>query len=228
VSDYLERGFIPEALVNYLCLLGWNPGEDREIMDRDELISRFDLNRLIPSGGMFDVKKLTSFNAQHLRLLSDGELVKRLVPLLIENKVIAAHPDAQTLSMLSQLAAPLKERMTLLPDALPSLVPFFRTPEPALADLVQKKTDAATTASGLLAARESLSQIDHWNVANIDSALKACAQAHPISKLLYMALRVAITGGTVSLPMTDTLAVLGRDQCLSRIDRAIATISAQE
>ncbi|MFN8621112.1 MAG: glutamate--tRNA ligase [Chloroflexota bacterium] len=233
LSAYRADGFIPEAIVNYLGLLGWSSGTDQDIFTIDELIGAFDLDRIQPSGAVFDRERLEWVNGQWIRRLDDADLADRLLPHLAGTVQARLDAGAQgrlpTTDDVTALLPMVRERLPLL-SAIGSLVDFVFVddvaPDPAL--LVPKRWDAATTAEALRAAREVIA--DTGTVAfeadELEPPLRALADARGWKAGdLFMAIRVAATGRTATPPLFDTLVAIGRDGVLARIDRAIATLA---
>ncbi len=228
VTEYLDKGYLPEALFNTLALVGWGYDDSTEIMTREELIARFDIARIQPSGGVFNVEKLDRFNGIYIRRMSPPELAERLMPYLQRAGLVAESPGAAERARLESLIPLIQERLVVLSDAPDLLEPFYKAPEsydPAL--LIPKKLDAATTRGALEAASAALSDLETWSVERIEATLRALAEQLGLKVGdLFMALRVAATGRKVSPPLFETLHALGRDEALRRLRRATASIPA--
>ena len=204
LSLYQELGYLPEAMVNYLALLGWNPGTERELFTLAELEAVFDLDRVQKASAMFDWQKLDWLNGQYIRALSDAELAERLRPFLPElpaEKVAEAVPA-------------LKERLPRLAEAR-ELLEYLWT-EPAPADLDPDAREKVTAARAVLDAIE-------WRPDALEQALDGVREAHGWSRnALFKPLRLALTGRTVSPPIHWTLALLPRAEALRRMDKVLA------
>jgi nondiscriminating glutamyl-tRNA synthetase len=199
---YREQGYLPEALINYLALLGWNPGTSQEIFTFDELIRVFSFDRVQHAGARFDWEKLNWINGEWIRAMDDDELARRLkpfVPNLDERTIMRAVPA-------------LKSRMTKLGDATEYLDYLWKDPDvPALdpenASRVQMAVDALTDVT--------------WDPEPIENALESVVERTGLSKnKLYTPIRLALTGKKVSLPIHYTLALLPKDMALARLQRA--------
>jgi glutamyl-tRNA synthetase len=203
LSLYQEQGYLPEAMVNYLALLGWNPGTEREIFTLAELELVFDLDRVQKASAMLDLEKLDWLNGQYIRALPDGELAVRLAPFLPElppDKVAEAVPA-------------LKERLPRLAEARPLLDYLWTQPGPPQLD-----DESRQKLSILRPALDSVA----WEPEAIEAALNGVLEQHGWSKnSLFKPLRLALTGKTVSPPAHWTLALLPRDEALRRIDRVL-------
>ncbi|HLE78969.1 MAG TPA: glutamate--tRNA ligase [Candidatus Limnocylindrales bacterium] len=230
ISDYIAQGFIREALVNYLALLGWSTGTEEEILTFDEIAQRFDLDHVQKGGAVFDRERLEWLNGQWIRRLDDDDLVARLLPFL-EAEHIAGRIDRTPSADEVQVLLPMiRERLPIL-GAVGDLVGFLwvdqLTVDPAL--LVPKRWDVATTREGLSAARAAIADTGavSFEADELEPPLRALAEARGWKAGdLFMAIRVAVTGRTATPPLFDTLVALGRERTLSRLDVAITTLVA--
>ena len=200
---YREQGYLPEALVNYLALLGWNPGTSQEIFTFDELAHAFSFERVQHAGARFDWEKLNWINGEYIRMLSDDELAKRLrpfVPQLDEETIRRAVP-------------PLRTRMHKLAQAIDYLDYLWTDPPTPTLD--------ADTARRVRSAIDTLRDTP-WEPEAIEAALeKAVAESGVGKGKFYTPLRDVITGKKVSLPIHYTLALLPKDVALLRLQRTV-------
>jgi glutamyl-tRNA synthetase len=202
ITQFRDQGYLPEAMVNYLALLGWNPGTEQEIFSMAELEAQFDLARVQQSGAIFDREKLDWVNGTYIRALPAGELVERLGPFL---------PRLST-EQRERAAPALQERMKTLADA-PDLLGYLWT-EPGAAPLDEESKDRMRAAIGALAGVD-------WEPDAIAAALDALRQEHGWSgKQLYNPIRLAVAGGN-SPPIHFTLALLPRAEAIARMERAL-------
>jgi glutamyl-tRNA synthetase len=234
LDDYIGQGFIREGLVNYLALLGWSTGTEEEVLGLDEIAARFSLEHVQKGGAVFDRERLEWLNGQWIRRLPPAELAVRLRPFL-DTELKAGRIDRLPATDEIEALAPLvQERLPVL-GAIGDLVDFLFaeqiTIDPAI--LVPKRWDRATTADGLLAARTTLAGIGpaDFDHAGLEAPLRALADARAWKAGdLFMAIRVAVTGRTATPPLFETLAAVGRDRVLERLDAAIVVLAepAQE
>ena len=196
---YREQGYLPEALLNYLALLGWNPGTSQEIFSFDELVRVFSFERVQHGGARFDWDKLTWINGEYIRALSDDELARRLQPFLPQL-------DEATI----RRAAPaLKTRITKLADAADLLDYLWTDPSPPALD-----PDAA---GRVRAAMEALKDVS-WEPAAIHDTLMGVVEKSGLGpNKTFMPLRQALTGKKISPPIDYTLALLPKEVALSRL-----------
>ena len=229
VSDYIAEGFVREALVNYLALLGWATGTEEEVLSIDEIAERFDLQAVHKGGAVFDRDRLEWLNGQWIRRLEPDDLVDRLRPFVEADRAagrIDVMPSDEELRALlpviTRATAHARRRSATWWASCGSATLTY---DPAL--LVPKRWDAATTSDGLVAARAVIA--DTGSVAfeadELEPPLRALAETRGWKVGdLFMAIRVAVTGRTATPPLFDTLVALGRERTLERLDRAIAAL----
>lgn len=216
VMDYEKQGYIPEAMFNFLALLGWGTGSNDELFTRDELIQQFNLDGISGGNAVFNVEKLDWFNHQHLVRLSDDEIVARLRGARLDAWGLGT--DTRSASMLA-LLRPRCKKLTDLPD---QLRPFFEDPAAYDADAIKKQLSLPGCADHLRALRGSYEQVE-WSEAALERALRELADARTIKAgLLIHGTRIAMTGRMVSPGLFEMLIVLGRDTVLRRLDRLAA------
>jgi glutamyl-tRNA synthetase len=230
VADYRAEGFIPEAFVNYLALLGWSTGTEEEVLSLAELIERFDLAMVNRAGAIFDRERLEWLNGQWIRRLSPDDLIDRLRPFL-EAELAAGRIDRLPVDgELRALLPVLQERLPTL-AAVGDVVGFLFVndiaPDPAM--MIPKRWDAATTGTALGAARHTIADVGRvsWEADEIEPPLRRLLEDRGWKAGdLFMAIRVAITGRTATPPLFDTMVALGYERTLERLDRAIETLEA--
>jgi len=199
---YREQGYLPEALINYLALLGWNPGNAQEIFTLDELVRVFSFERVQHAGARFDWEKLNWVNGEWIRAMDDAELAKRLQPFLPQ----------LTLTTIMRAVPALKTRMTKLAQAVDYLDYLWIDPQPPVLD--------SETKQRVQKAIEALSGA-RWEPEPIEAALeKAVAESGVGKGKFYTPLRDALTGKKVSLPIHYTLALLPNEIAMARLRKA--------
>jgi len=202
LAIYREQGYLPEALINYLALLGWNPGTEQEIFSFGELLEAFSFDRVQHGGARFDWEKLNWMNGEYIRKLSDEELTDRLKPFLPQL-------DAETIR---RAIEPLRTRMYKLSQAVDYLDYLWTDPAPPALD--------AETAQRVRAALDAL-KVTPWEPQPIESALEKAVETSGVSKgKFYNPLRDALTGKKVALPIHYAFALLPKEKALSRLERA--------
>ena len=216
VGEYAQQGILPEALTNFLALLGWNPGDDLEIMEIDEMVSRFSMERVNKKSAVFDPVKLEWMNHQHLMRIPAERIAERLRPALARDGL---EPDDGRVLALVDL---LKPRVKTLDELIEKSRLYFAPEVELEAEAVAKHwKDAAGTDARLAAVGAALQALDTWEPAAIDGALRGTAGNLGIGfgKLVHP-LRVALTGGAASPGIDGVVYVIGRDGAQRRIARA--------
>jgi glutamyl-tRNA synthetase len=207
VDEFRKDGYLPDAVVNFLALIGWSYDDRTEIMTREELVERFTLDRVGSSPGVFDYMKLADMNGKYIRALSPEAFADTLVAYLREQGYDWDEALVRTTAPLVQ------EKIVKLGD-YPAFAGFFfdgkGEPDPALLD-----------PDVLAAARDALTGVDPWTTARIEEALRAMAERLGLKpRQAFQPIRVAVTGSTVSPGLFESLEVLGKDESLRRLRRA--------
>jgi len=215
VEAFREQGYLPEALMNYLALLGWSKDESTTFLSRDELVEAFDLSRVSSNPAAFDTDKLEWMNNHYIQSLDDDELAARCMRFLTEAGLL---PDPVTL----RLAMPLvKERMKTLTESV-ELLRFLFTddvaPNEKAAELIAKAP------GGYLAGTaDALAAVDPWSHDAIMAALDTVAASAGLNRTKgWQPIRAAATGSNVSPPLPESLELLGREETVSRVRAAAA------
>ncbi len=229
IADYRGQGFVREALVNFLALLGWASGTEEEIFTLDQLAERFDLARVHSGGAIFDRERLEWLSGQWIRRLPTEDLAERLLPFLSADLAARVADGARlvrqpTVEDMRPLMPLVQERLPVL-GAIGDLVDFlFIDPiaiDPAL--LVPRRWDAGTAVEGLEAARDVIAARGRvsFEADELEGPLRELAEQRGWKAGdLFMAIRVAITGRTATPPLFDTMVALGRARTLDRLDAA--------
>jgi len=206
VEEFRNQGFIPEALVNYLALLGWSYDDHTELMSREELIERFSLERVGKSAATFDYEKLTHLNGVYLRALPPDEYADRLVGYLREQ---GYEWDEE----LIRKTAPLVQEKIATLGEFPSFARFFFEP----VSLEQPLEDGPV----LPAAAEVLAEVDPFEAATIEVALRNLAESLELKpRQAFQPIRLALTGSTISPGLFESLELLGKEESIARITAA--------
>ncbi len=219
---FRDNGYLPEALLNFLALLGWSMPDGREVFSFDEFVQEVSLDRISTSGPIFDLNKLDWLNGHYIRQLSLDELAGRVQPFLERIGIVAEDPPLAA-------ALPLiHERLKRLAEA-PELLGFLYQPagdyDPKL--LVPKGLDAAATRELLGASIALASSAPSFAHAELETAFRALAAERGVKTgQLFMTLRVACTYSTVSPPLFETMEVLGRERVVARLEAAAARLGS--
>ena len=221
VGEYEKQGYLPEAMVNFLALLGWSPGDDREVLTRDELIAAFTLEGISGGNAVFNPEKLDWFNQQHILRLSADDIRQRLKPLLEAAGLWRGSLSNSDREWLGRVIDLVKPRARKLQDLVEQLRPFLQehvTLDPAA---VKKYLAAPDLAPHLAAWREAVREVQSFDAATLETALRAVAESRGIKAgILIHATRVAVTGQAVSPSLFDVLELVGRERVLVRLGTA--------
>jgi len=210
---FKEEGFLPEALVNFLALLGYSmPDDEVEMFDRKTFAESFSFDRINPVGPVFDVDKLSWLNGRYIRALSDEEFLARAADFL---------PAGVTAADLRWVTGALKERTKRLSEIPAELLWLTEDVTPSVEGLTAKGLPPAEAAAALTGVAEVLGGLEVFEPEPIDAAVQAyCASAEYHRRRFFMTLRVALAGRPVSPPLHEMIAALGRDRALARLARA--------
>lgn len=228
VGDYQHLGILPQAMLNFLALLGWSPGNDIEVMTVPQMIELFSVDGLLKKAAVFDPAKLEWMNGQHLSLLSSAELEPRVTPALVKAGLATERELADRRDWYLRLLGQLKVRSRTIDDIVRQAEPYLRDDiayDPA-AEAKQWK-DRPATADLLRATRDALAAAASWEPAPLEESLRALAEARGVGGgKIFQPLRVALTGLAVSPGIFDVLVLLGRERSLARVDAAIRHLAA--
>jgi glutamyl-tRNA synthetase len=222
VVEFREKGYLPEAIVNYIALLGWSLDDSREFFSLGELEGLFSLDRLNKASAIFDYKKLDWFNGQYLRRLEPKRLTELLVPYLLEAGLVSDPPTAGQRRVLEGLPALVQPRLTVLADVVQLAGFLFRdVPLPSVEELVPKRWDRVRTAAALDRAAQILEGFDARSDQQAEQDFRDLAEELGV-KLgdLLLPVRVALTGSRVSPPLFESIRLLGEATVTERIGRA--------
>jgi glutamyl-tRNA synthetase len=224
LNHYRVGGYLPEGLLNYLALLGWSPGEDREFFSPTEMASLFELSRVQPNPARFDPKKCLAINGQWIRHISTADLADRLLPYLQTEGSLPAEPTPEQRAMVAAAVPLVQERMETLLDGARSLHFLLVADD----DFTVDEDDAAKLLGAeaqptLQAAYDALSALDSLDHDAVEGALRsALIEGLGLKpKVAFGPLRVAVTGRRVSPPLFESIELLGRDRTLARLSAAL-------
>jgi len=226
VMEYERQGYLPDALVNFLALLGWSPGDDREIMSRRELIDSFTLEGITGSNAVFDVAKLDWMNGQYIARLPLEQLTKAVVPLLVREGLWPAGAAVDDwLLRLMELLRPRAKRLT----------DFVDQARPFLVETVEYEQQAINThlkvpylSDHVKALVQVLRDVMPFDEPHVETAVRQTAEQRDIKAApLIHATRVAVTGRTASPGLFEVLVLLGRERTVARLEQMAAFLATQ-
>ena len=227
VEEYRDAGYLSDAFVNYLALLGWSLDGETTVIPRDVLASQFSLERISKNPATFDPKKLDWMNAEYINAMSDADFADQIMlPELHEAGLIDDGFEADE-TWVDALAAIVKPRTKMPADAVGVAAPVFATAQTLEYDEKSVAKGLAKEGMGAVldAARAALEAVsaNAWTPEAIDGALEPLPEALDAKKrIVFQAVRVAVCGNMVSPPLGETMSLIGKDDCLARIDRGRA------
>jgi glutamyl-tRNA synthetase len=214
-----DRGFIPEGLLNYLALLGWSIGPDRDVFGLDEMVQVFDIGSVNPNPARFDVKKAEAINGDHIRLLDPEDFFERCVSHLEKAGVVSQPITVEERAKLHAIAPHVHERIALLGE-LPLMVGFLFTSDAQLEIAPEARKTLGESAGAVLdAASQALQELPEWTTQALEETLRrVVVEGMELSpRHAFGPLRVAVSGQRVSPPLFESMEVLGREHTLARL-----------
>lgn len=230
IDEFRRLGYLPEALLNFLALLGWSPGEgtDQEIFNREELITLFDINRINLSAGVFSYDKLNWINGYYIRELSDTALLERLIPFWAEAGLIEEPVDEETMVKLRVLVPMVQERLKTLSDVVELTDFVFQEIEnPSVDSLIGKKMTTQESMDTLNAVKNLLADLPDFTGEAMEGPLRQLATDLGLKAgQVFTIIRNCVTGKIVSPPLFGSIEALGRAKTLQRLERGIEILEA--
>jgi len=219
VLEYRDQGYLPQAMVNFLALLGWSLDDKTELMSREDLVRNFSIERIAKTGAIFSQEKLAWMNGVYIRQLSVGDLVEQLMPFL-ERGLPKEVERPLSRDYVCQIVPLIQERMRTLKEGVDFAEFFFVDEMDYDTDLLGKGLAKEVAMAALEAARGRL-EVTHFDALSLEGVLRPLAAELGLkTEQLFVLLRVATTGRSAAPPLFETLAVLGKERCLKRIDEA--------
>lgn len=221
VEEYRAKGYLPEALVNFVALLGWNPGDNREVFHLGELINEFSLERVGKSGAVFNLEKLNWINQQHLRQLSDESLA-----VMVQEMLKKSGWESQSIDYIQQVIRLMKERVATVSDFMTVGSYFFNDSITYNEKAVQKNWSAESP-EHIRAVAARIDQVDNLTHTSAEEMVRMVAEEQKASagKIIH-ALRLALTGVSVGPGLFESMEVLGKEKVVRRLKNALKILSA--
>jgi len=221
IAWYRSHGFLPEAICNYLALLGWSPGDDREDVSMQEIAALFTVERVGKNPARFDMKKLEAINGDKIRALPVVDLALRALPFMQLAHLIGVEPTTQELAQLEDAIPMIQERVITLAE-IPGLLGFLFASEATFTIDPESAARVLTPESKpiIKASIKALTQLTSWDVASIEAVLRSALldELGLKPKNAFGPVRVAITGARISPPLFESLHLLGRERSLARLN----------
>jgi len=224
VAEYMEVGYLPEAFVNYLALLGWSPGGNREMVPPDELAALFDLTRVRKAAAFFDLRKLDWLNGQYLKQLPVARLGELIAQRLVAKGWLPADYDR---AWMERVAAVIRDRIKVLEDVEEQHAFLFHEPPEYQPEAVGQHLRQDGIARRLDDVRGRLQQLPGFDAASIEVTVRGYAAEQQVEpKALIHPLRVAVTGRSVSPPLFEIMSVIGKERVVARLEHAAGLAKA--
>ena len=220
IAWYRDKGFLPEAICNYLALLGWSPGDDREDLTMKELCELFSVEKVNSSPAKFDMKKLEAINGDKIRALTIDQFLEWALPFLIKAKTITGTPDEIDLV---KRALPIIQERIIMFSEIPAMLAFLFVKDFSIeSESIAKVTDVGAQ-EVLKRSLKELEPISDWTHTAIEAALRGSLidEMGLKPRIAFTALRIATTGGTISPPLFESMELLGKEAALARISAAL-------
>jgi glutamyl-tRNA synthetase len=226
VGDYQHYGLLPGAMLNFLALLGWSPGGDREVMTLPEMIELFSVDGLQKKAAIFDPKKLEWMNGQHLSMIPVEELEPRVTPAIVTARLATEEELVERRAWYLSLLDLLRVRSRTIDDIVRQAGPYFlENIEYDPTAVAKNWKDPAEARSMLSATKDALTAVGDWKPEALEAALRSLAESRGITAgKVFQPLRVALTGMTVSPGIFEMLVQMGREMSITRIEKAIAAL----
>jgi len=228
VTDYRDMGFLPEALVNFLALLGWSPKDDREILTLNQMIELFSLESVNPSNPIFDIEKLEWMNGEYIRSYDNEKLLDLVIPFLIKENLISGEVAKQKRDWLLKFIPLLKERCKALKEFAEKGKYFFKFDYQYEPKAVNKTFNSPEAVVRLNAFADHLSHLESFEKDKIEETLRKLAEELKIepAPLIHL-VRLAATGVSGGPPLFDLLELLGKEEVIKRIKKAVEFVHAK-
>ena len=228
VIEYRRLGYLPEAMVNFLALLGWSPGDDRELLSRDDLVQAFTLEGISGGNAVFNAEKLDWMNGQYIARLSPDELAARVEPLLREAGLWSNAPSPDRRAWLMRLLELLRPRAKRLTDFVDQARPLLTDTVEYEPEAVAKHLAAADLREHVTALANALRTTSPFDESHVEATVRGTASERGLKAgSLIHATRVAVTGRTTSPGLFEVLVLLGRERTVERLDRLQQFLSAR-
>ena len=225
LGEYRAQGYLPEAVVNFMVFLGWSPGDERELFSLDDLVDEFSLARVNRADAVYDVQRLDHFNGVWLRRFDMDTLAERALPFARDGGLPV---DETQQDYFQQALALEQERISHLTD-VPDMMGFFfdKDLDPDVELIRFRRHDRAETAAALTTVEGLVRELPEFSIEAIETMLRGLAERLGWKTGdLFMPIRIAVTGRRATPPLFETMAVLGRERCLARLQRARAKLTA--
>jgi len=226
VEEFRAQGFLAPAIVNYLTFLGWSPGNEQEIITPEETIEKFELTKVSKKAAIYDIKKLAWINGQYLSSMSADDVTREAIPFLLHEGLITANQAVEQYHTIKNIVDVVRSRVKTLVELTEATEYFFKDVKSYDEKGQAKYFSKPQVADLLCQGRDCLAQVECFDIQHTENAYKQLTEDLAIkSGDLIHPTRLALTGRMVSLGLFDVMALLGKERCLMRINRAIEYLS---
>ena len=221
IAWYREQGFLPEAICNYLALLGWSPGDDKENITMAELVELFTVERVNSSPARFDMKKLEAINGDKIRALTLDQFLDRALPFLINSKIISGQPNE--IAVVKSALPIIQERIVKLAE-IPAMLSFLFAKDFKVSPEELNKISDEASQNILKVALSKVGSLTSWDHTSIEAVLRLALidEMGLKPRVAFSALRIAVTGSHISPPLFESLQLLGKERSIERIKAVIS------
>jgi glutamyl/glutaminyl-tRNA synthetase len=220
MMEYAQAGYLPEAMFNFLALLGWNPGGDREIMSREEIVAKFSLETCSKSPAVFDINKAEWINGEYMKSMPAETVAERLLPLLQAEGLMDTEPSPQRRQWLVRVVELMRERAKLLTTYITWARYFFTDEYEYEARAVEKWLSSPQVAGILERLADTYEALERWDVESIETATRALAQELGLKAAeVIHPCRAAVTGTTIGPSLFHVLELLAQTDVVRRLRR---------
>lgn len=221
IEQYRDLGYLPEAMFNFIALLGWSPVGEEEIFSPAQIIEMFDADRLSKSPAAFDGKKLAWINNQYIKVMDLDQLTAMCLPFLVEAGKVEANPDADKLAWVTKLVSLYQPQMSFAGEIV-ELSELFFGEHPVVAGEAQEVLAGETVPTVLAAFKTEVENMTDFDVPAIKAGIKAVQQATGVKgKNLFMPIRVAVSGEMHGPELGDTIVLLGKEKTIDHLNKAL-------
>lgn len=225
IEQYRELGYLPEAMFNFIALLGWSPVGEDEIFSQETLVDIFDENRLGKSPAAFDAKKLEWINNQYMKEMDTDKLTEMCVPFFVKAGRVEENPSEDALAHIKKLVALYQPQMSYAAQII-DLSSLFFEEHPVLDEAAKEILAGETVPTVLAQFKEEMTALEEFTVANIKASIKAVQKATGVKgKNLFMPIRVAVSGQMHGPELGDTIELLGKEKTIAHLDKVLSDIN---
>ena len=219
--SYIEDGYLPEAMLNFLATMGWSSGEDKKLFTKKELIEKFSLEGIVNHPAIFDILKLRDLNGEYIRLKTPVELMELILPFMQKADLISCNPTDIEMNYLLEITKLIQDRLVTLSEA-PHLAAFFYGDLSEYEEKGIKHFKKENFKSIAINIKDNLENINDWTIENVELAVRKVAEDLGIKPAeVIHPTRMAITGRTWGPGLFEIIHVVGQDKCIQRFEKAL-------